>query len=71
MRREHLRRDLAIDGLGFPGGSESKESTCTVGVLGLIPGFGTSPGGEQLTPGFLPGEFPWTEEPVRLQSMGL
>jgi len=25
----------------------------------------------QLTPVFLPGEFPWTEEPVRLQSMGL
>ena len=25
----------------------------------------------QPTPGFLPGESPWTEEPGRLQSMGL
>ena len=25
--------------LGFPGGSDGRESTCNVGVLGLIPGF--------------------------------
>jgi len=31
--------------LGFPGGSASKESTCNVGDLGLIPGLGISPGG--------------------------
>jgi len=31
--------------LGFPGGSDSKESACSVGDLGLIPGFGRSPGG--------------------------
>ena len=31
--------------LGFPGGSDSKESTCNVGDLGLIPGLGQSPGG--------------------------
>ena len=30
--------------LGFPGGSEGKESTCNVGDLGLIPGSGRSPG---------------------------
>ena len=29
---------------GFPGGSESKESTCNVGDLGLIPGLGRSSG---------------------------
>ena len=29
---------------GFPGGSESKESTCNAGELGLIPGSGRSPG---------------------------
>ena len=29
---------------GFPGGSDSKESTCNVGDLGLIPGLGRSPG---------------------------
>ena len=31
--------------LGFPGGSGSKESTCNVGDLGLIPGLGRCPGG--------------------------
>ena len=31
--------------LGFPGGSDSKESTRNVGDLGSIPGFGRSPGG--------------------------
>ena len=30
---------------GFPGGSDSKESTCNVGNLILIPGLGRSPGG--------------------------
>ena len=31
--------------LGFPGGSDGKESTCNVGDLGSIPGMGRSPGG--------------------------
>ena len=31
--------------LGFPGGSDSKESTCNVGDLGSIPGLRRSPGG--------------------------
>ena len=30
--------------LGFPGGSDGKEFFCNVGDLGLIPGFGRSPG---------------------------
>ena len=30
--------------LGFPGVSAGKESTCSVGVLALIPGLGRSPG---------------------------
>ena len=30
--------------LGFPGGADSKESSCNVGDLGLIPGLGRSPG---------------------------
>ena len=30
---------------GFPGGSDGKESACNVGNLGLIPGWGRSPGG--------------------------
>ena len=30
--------------MGFPGGSDSKESACTAGDLNLIPGLGRSPG---------------------------
>ena len=30
---------------GFPGGSDSKDSACNAGDLGLIPGLGRSPGG--------------------------
>ena len=29
---------------GYPGGSDSKESTCNAEDLGLIPGLGGSPG---------------------------
>ena len=31
--------------MGFPGGSDCKESTCNAGDLGSIPGSGRSPGG--------------------------
>ena len=31
--------------MGFPGGSDNKESACNVGDLGLIPELGRSPGG--------------------------
>ena len=30
--------------LGFPSGSDGKESACSAGDLGLIPGLGGSPG---------------------------
>ena len=30
--------------LGFPGGSDGKESACNAGDLGLIPGLGRTPG---------------------------
>ena len=30
--------------MGFPGGSADKESACSVGDLGSIPGLGRSPG---------------------------
>ena len=30
--------------MGFPGGSDSKESACNVGDLGSVPGLGRSPG---------------------------
>ena len=54
------------------GGSGGKESACNEGDLGSSPGLGRSPGGGHgnPTPVFLPGEFPWTEEPGGLQSMG-
>ena len=39
--------------------------------VGSIPGLGRyCEGVWQLAPVFLPGEFPWTEEPGRLQFMG-
>jgi len=58
--------------MGFPGGSVSKESACIAEDLGLIPRLGRSPWRRtwQPTPVFLPREFPWTEEPGGLQSMG-
>ena len=33
--------------MGFPCGSTGKESACSVGDLGSIPGLGRSPGGEK------------------------
>ena len=57
--------------MGFPGGSDGKESTCNVGNLGLIPGLGRSPGGGHGNPQVsLLGESPWTEETGGLQSIG-
>ena len=42
---------------GFPGGSDGKESACSVRDLGSIPRSGRSPGEGNSTPAFLPGEF--------------
>ena len=36
--------------MGFPGGSDSKESICNAGDLGLIPGVGKSPREEDSYP---------------------
>ena len=36
--------------LGFPGGSDGKESACNVGNLGSILGLGRSPGGRHGNP---------------------
>ena len=35
---------LQNQALGFPCGSDSKESTCNAGDLGSVPGLGRSPG---------------------------
>ena len=56
--------------VGFPGGSDGKESACNAGDLGSIPGLGKFPGegnGNPLQYSCL--ENPWTEEPGWLQSM--
>ena len=49
---------VQIQSLGFPGGSDGKESTCNAGDPGSIPGSGRSPGegNGYPTPVFLPGE---------------
>ena len=62
------------NGLGFSGGSDCKESICNAGDVGSIPGSGRSPGEQygyrlqNFCQKFCP---PWTEEPGRLQSIGL
>jgi len=40
----HLVKTYVTAFMGFPGGSDGKESACNVGDLGLIPGLGRSPG---------------------------
>ena len=61
--------------LGFPGGSEVKNlpaSEGDAGVTGSIPGLGRSPGVVVATHDrIFACRVPWTEEPGRLQSMGL
>ena len=55
-----------------PGSSFSKESTCNSGDRCSIAGLGRSPGeGNGNPPSILAWEVPRTEEPGRLQSMGL
>ena len=55
----------------FPGGSDSKESTCNAEDLGLNPGQDRCPGEENGYPlSILGWKVPWTEEPRGLQSIG-
>ena len=47
--------------LGFPCGSAGKESTCSMGDLGLIPGLGRSPGEGNSHPlQYTAWRIPWT-----------
>ena len=58
--------------LDFSGGSDSKESACNAGALGSIPGLGRFLEKVMAThSSTLAWKIPWTEEPGRLQSMGL
>ena len=57
--------------MGFPYGSDGKESACNAGDTDSIPGSGRSPGegnGNPLLYSCLGN--PWTEGPGQLQSMG-
>ena len=57
--------------LGFPGGSDCKESACHAGDLGLIPGSERYPGeGNDIPLHYSWLRIPWTKEPGGLQSMG-
>ena len=56
---------------GFPGGSDSEESTYNMGDLGSIPRLGRSlEKGMATHSSILAWRIPWTEEPGRLQSTG-
>ena len=46
--------------MGFPGGSDGKESTCNAGGLGSFPGLGRHPGGEHGNPL----QYSWLENSV-------
>ena len=57
--------------MGFPGGSDGKDSACNARDWGLIPGSGRSPGeGNATHSSILAWRIPWTEEPGGLQSTG-
>ena len=61
----------SLPSMGFPGGSDGKESACNAGDLGSVPGLGRSPGeGNATHSSILALKIPWTEEPCELQSMG-
>ena len=57
---------------GFPGYSDSEESTCNAENVGLIPESGRSLGEGNVTHFNIPAwEIPWREEPGGPQSMAL
>ena len=56
---------------GFPCSSAGKESACSAGDLGSIPGLERSPGeGKATHSNILAWRIPWTEESGGLQSVG-
>ena len=62
---------MSEDNWGFPGGSDSEESACSAGDLGLIAGLGRSPGqGNGNPPQYSGLENSMDRGPGRLQSMG-
>ena len=60
---------LSVSPRSFPGGSNGKESSCSVGDVGLIPRLGRSPGeGNGYPRQYSYLESPWTEEAGGSQS---
>ena len=58
--------------MGFPGGSDGKESTCQAGDVGSILGWEDPLEKEMVTYcNILAWKIPWTEEAGKLQSMRL
>ena len=58
--------------LGSPGGSDGKESACSAGDMGSIPGWEDALEEGMATHfSILAWRIPWTEEPGGLQSTGL
>ena len=56
--------------MGSPGGADGKDSACSAGDPGSLPGLGRSPGGRNDNPpSILAWEIPQTEESGRLWSM--
>ena len=56
--------------LGFPGGSDSKQSACKAGDLGSVPGWEDTLGeGVAIHSSIIAWEVSWTEEPGGLQSI--
>ena len=61
-----------LKSVGFPGGSDGKESACNVGDKGSVLGSGRSlEEGMATHSSILAWRIPWTEEPGGLQSMGV
>ena len=58
--------------MGFPDGSDGKESACSAGDPGLIPGSWKDPLEKEMAThsSFLAWRVPWTGEPGKLQSVG-
>ena len=57
--------------MSFLGGSDGKDSACSAGDQGLIPGWEDPLEKEMAThSSFLAWRIPWTEEPEGLQSLG-
>ena len=57
-------------GCPVTGGSDGKESACSVGYPGSIPGLGRSPGEGDTHSSILAWKVPWTEEPGCYSSWG-